>query len=272
MVGRGCFKQVGDSNLALISAGVAFFSMLSVFPALAALIALFGLISDPAVVSAQLEEVKVLLPEDVYALINAQVTGLITTSSDKLSWAGIISVLIALWTARAGVSAMMVGLNAVYGEPDPNAVWQYLKAFFLTIVLVCVGIVALLVVVVAPVVLAFFPLSGSGFVLIEVLRWVLAVVVLFIGVGLLYRYGPNRRGARVGWLTPGSTMAVISWVAVSVAFSYYVANFGNYNQVYGSIGAVIAMLVWLWIGSFLVLIGASLNAQLEICTHPKSTL
>lgn len=267
-VSRGCFAQIGDSNLALIAAGVAFFSMLSVFPALAALIALFGLISDPIVVAAQLEEVKVLLPQEVYELINAQVMGLITTSSDTLSWAGIISVLIALWTARAGVSAMMIGLNAVYGESDPNPAWHYLKAYLLTIVLICVGVIALLSVVVAPVVLAFVPLAGSGYFLIEALRWVIAVVVLFVGVGLLYRYGPNRHGVRVNWITPGSVIAVVSWAAVSVAFSYYVANFGNYNQVYGSIGAVIAMLVWLWIGSFLVLIGASLNAQYEVCSQP----
>lgn len=268
-VSRGCFAQIGDSNLSLIAAGVAFFSMLSIFPALAALIALFGLISDPAVVAAQLEEVKVLLPVEVYELINTQVTGLITASTDTLSWAGIISVLVALWTARAGVGAMMVGLNAVYGRSDPNAVWQYLQAYLLTIALVFVGIVALLMVVVTPVILTFFPLAGYSLLLIEALRWVIAVLVLFIGIGLLYRYGPNRHGARVGWLSIGSFIAVVSWVAVSVAFSYYVANFGNYNQVYGSIGAVIAMLVWLWIGSFLVLIGASLNAQVEICTQPR---
>lgn len=261
---KGCAKQASEGNLALIAAGVAFFAMLSVFPALAALIALLGLISDPVLVIAQMNELKALLPEDVYEIINAQIVGLVTTSTDRLSWAGLVSVLIALWTARAGVGAMMTGLNEVHDARNSTAARHYLRAYLLTISLVAVGIIALLTLVVAPVLLAFFPLGGFSLLIAEVLRWAIAIGVLFTGVGLLYRYGPSRSVTRVGWLSPGAAVAVFSWVMVSVGFSYYVANFGNYNQVYGSIGAVIAMLVWLWISSFVILLGASLNKQLEL--------
>lgn len=255
--------HVSENDLALISAGVAFFAMLSLFPALAALIAVLGLISDPVVVVAQLEEMRGLLPEDVYDIINVQVVSLVTASTDRLGWAGIISVLFALWSARAGVGAMIIGLNNVYQQRNRNMAKHYLRALLLTVMLVGVGIVALLTLVVTPVVLAFFPLGPLASFAIEVIRWTIAIAVLFVGVGVLYRYGPNRKVRNWSWLSEGALLAVISWAIVSVGFSYYVANFGNYNQVYGSIGAVIAMLIWLWISSFLVLFGASLNAQIE---------
>lgn len=256
-------KKIGPDNLGLISAGVAFFSMLSVFPALAALIAILSLIADPAVVVVQLQEVRGLMPTDVYDILDAQVVALVTTSSDTLGWAGIISVLVALWSARAGVGAMLHGLNVVYDTKTRGTWRHYMRALLLTVSLVGVGIVALLAVVIAPIILSFAALGSLTSVIIDLLRWGIAIAVIFAGIGLLYRYGPNRRPEKTQMLTVGSVFAAASWAAVSIAFSYYVTHFASYNEVYGSIGAVIAMLVWLWISSFLVLLGASLNAELE---------
>ncbi len=269
---KASLKQATEANLALISAGVAFFAMLSLFPALAALIALLGLISDPVVAIAQLENVRGLLPDDVYDILNSQVTGLVTARADTLGWAGVLSLLVAIWSARAGVGAMVIGLNTVYQERNRKAARHYAHALLLTVSLVAVGIVALLTVVVAPILLAFIPLGPFGNAVADISRWTVAVVVLFAGVGVLYRFGPNRRAQRIAWLSSGAILAVLSWAAVSVGFSYYVSNFGNYNQVYGSIGAVIAMLVWLWISSFLILFGAALNAQIERRTKSDSTV
>lgn len=269
---KASFAHVGENNLALVSAGVAFFSMLSLFPGLAALIALLSLVSNPAVVIAQLEDMRPFMPNDVYEILNSQVVSLVTASSDTLGWAGVVSLMLALWSARAGVGAMITGLNSVYKERDRGTAKHYFRALMLTIALVAVGIVALLSLVVIPVVLAFFPLGAVGTFLVDVLRWIIAIGVLFAGIGLLYRYGPNRRGARIRWLSVGAVVAVVFWAILSIGFSYYVANFGNYNQVYGSIGAVIAMLIWLWISSFLVLYGAALNAQIELRTKPDSTV
>lgn len=261
---KGSIALISESNLALVSAGVAFFAMLSLFPALAALIAVLGLIADPVFVVSQLEEVRGLLPNDVYDIINKQVVGLVTTRNDTLGWAGLLSLLVALWSARAGVAAMMIGLNSVYGTKNRNMVWHYLRALFLTLMLVVVMIVAVISLIVTPVVLAFFPLGLIGTFLVDALRWIVAVGVLLAGAAVVYRFGPNRRGAKMQWFSAGALLAVSSWIVLSVGFSYYVANFGNYNQVYGSIGAVIAMLIWLWISSFLVLLGGALNAQLEL--------
>lgn len=260
---RASFTHIGECNLSLVSAGVAFFSMLSLFPALAALIALLSLISDPVVVSTQLEEMRGLLPDDVFDIINAQVLKLVSASSDRLGWAGLISLLLALWSARAGVGAMIIGLNEVYGEPNRNTVGHYLRTLILTVALMAIGIVALLSLVVTPVLLALLSLGAFSTLLIEALRWIVMVLVLFAGIGLIYRFGPNRRQLGIEWLSVGAVIAVVFWVMLSVGFSYYVANFSNYNQVYGSIGAVIAMLTWLWISSFLVLFGAAVNAQIE---------
>ncbi|MEM9577902.1 MAG: YihY/virulence factor BrkB family protein [Pseudomonadota bacterium] len=256
-------RNIGPNNLSLIAAGVAFFSMLSIFPALAALIAVLSLIADPEVVVVQLEEMRELMPDDVYDILNAQIVGLVSTSTDTLGWTGLLSVMVALWSARAGVGAMIHGLNVVYDRAGRSTWRHYVRAILLTIALVGVGIVALLTVVIAPVVLSFFALGGFATVLIGLLRWSIAIAVIFIGIGLLYRYGPNRRPKRTRLVTPGSVFAATSWAGLSIAFSYYVTYFGNYNEVYGSIGAVIAMLVWLWLSSFLVLFGASFNAQLE---------
>ncbi|UWR22692.1 YihY/virulence factor BrkB family protein [Sulfitobacter sp. S190] len=260
---KGGVTQISDSNLALISAGVAFFAMLSLFPALAALIAVMSLISNPAVVVAQLEDMRGLLPREVYEIFNTQIVSLVTTSPDKLGVAGLVSLLAAVWSARAGVAAMMTGLNAVYKEPNRATASHYVRAILLTVALVGVGIVSLLTLVVAPVVLAFFPLGWVGTILVELLRWGIAISVLLAGVTVLYRFGPNRGKLHRRVLRPGVVFSVISWALLSILFSFYAANFGNYNQVYGSIGAVIAMLVWLWISSFLILLGAVVNAQIE---------
>lgn len=260
---RDGFLQISETNLALVSAGVGFFGMLSVFPAIAALIALLSLVSDPVVVIAQLEQMRGFLPNDVYEIFNTQIVSLVTASPDTLGWAGAISIVVALWSARAGVAAMMTGLNAVHGEKNRATVSHYVRAFLLTLALVGVGIVALITLVVAPVILAFFPLGGVAGLIAEALRWAIAVSVLLAGVSVLYRYGPNRSGQTPRAIKSGAFVAVVSWAVLSIMFSYYVANFGNYNQVYGSIGAVIAMLVWLWLSSFLILLGAVVNAQVE---------
>ncbi len=260
---RDALKLIGEENVSLIAAGVAFYGMLSLFPALAALIAVLSLISNPDVVLAQLTEMRDLLPEDVFKIISGQVTSLVTASSGTLGWTGFVSLMVALWTTRSGVGAMMLGLNIVYGEQNRKTARHFLRALLLTICLVFVGIVALLTVVVAPIVISFFPLGWLTVLLIDVVRLVIAIGVLLAGLGVLYRFGPNRRSAQLPWITPGAVLAVVSWVGVSIGFSQYVSNFGSYNQIYGSIGAVIAMLVWLWFSSFLVLLGAALNAQIE---------
>ncbi|XDA98134.1 YihY/virulence factor BrkB family protein [Sulfitobacter sp. LCG007] len=262
-------NDIINDNLMLIAAGVAFYSMLSIFPALAALIAVLSLIANPEAVVAQMQEVSELMPGDVYQIIHTQVVGLVNTSSDTLGWAGIVSLMLALWSARIGVGAMMNGLDTVFGNAPRSSVGHYIRALWLTAVLIGVGLFAVLMVIILPVVLKFIPLGFRTAAVIELLRWIAAVAVIFVGIGLLYRHGPNRVRKRPPWFSPGAVFAVLTWGAMSAAFNVYVKEFANYNEVYGSIGAVIAMQVWLWLSALAVLIGAVLNKQLEIVDTPE---
>lgn len=263
----GVYKAIDQKNLALISAGIAFYGILAVFPGLAAIIAIWALVSDPAIVDAQLDLMRGIIPDDAFRLLNAQVDKLVRTSSSSLGWAGLLSIFLALWSARSGVSALIRGLNTIHGTSNRGGVMHYLIALVLTACLVGVALVALTTIVIVPIVLAILPLGNFAGLMVELLRWSTAVTVLLMALSLLYRYGPNRPDHRMSWITPGSFLVVIFWVAASAGFSFYLSNFGTYNEVYGSIGAVIAMLMWLYISAFLILLGAALNVELARARH-----
>jgi membrane protein len=250
-------------HLGLIAAGVAFYGMFSIFPALAAVIALFGLVADPAIVISQLELIREFVPEGAYLILQSQIQRLLSAQTGTLGWATALSLSLALWSARAAVGALVRGINAVYGQPLRGGLWHIAVAFGLTIALIGVAITALLTVVIAPVFLAFLPVSWGTGVVLEVVRWGTAFFVLVVGLGLLYRYGPNRPRRELGLVSAGSLMVIVLWFAASLGFNFYLSNFGSYNEVYGSIGAVAAMLMWLYISAYLILLGAALNAILE---------
>jgi len=255
-------------HMTLIAAGVAFFGVFALFPGMAAFIALFGLLADPAIVEAQFQLLQEVIPAEAYDLISAQLDSLLAARSETLGWATVFSVLLALWSARAGVAALMRGLNAIHGGVNRSGLWHYVVAFSLTLCLLGIAIAALLMVVVAPIVLALVPLPGGTGVILSVLRWAALLVIILAALGLLYRFGPNRSGLkrpapRTAWLTPGAVFVVVMWLAASVGFSAYLSNFGSYNEVYGSIGAVAAMLMWFYISAYLVLLGAVLNSLFE---------
>ena len=260
----GVYKQIDEQNLSLISAGIAFFGMLAIFPGLAAIIAIFGLWSDPVVIQEQLSLLQGIVPDEILALLNDQLTRVLSAGTEALGWATGVSILLALWSARAGVGAMMRGLNTIYRAPSRSFFMAYVAAFALTLMLVVVALVAGAAVVVTPLVVAMLPLAVETKSWIDAMRWSAAVFVITGGISLIYRYGPRKRdGRRTPWLTAGAAFAVLMWVGASIAFSEYLANFGRYNEVYGSIGAVVALLMWLYLSAFLVLLGGALNAQLE---------
>lgn len=259
----GLKRRTDRANLSLVAAGGAFFAMLSLFPGLAAVIALMGFLAAPEVVDDQLGLLEDFIPDDAYALLKGQVQRLVRTSSSTLGWATAISTLAALWSARRGTDAVIRAVNAVYDAPMRGGVRAMAVALLITFALTLVVVVAILTMLVLPVVLAFLPLGPYAGLALQVARWALALAVVLSGIWVLYRFAPNTTGARVRWLNPGALLAVLVWGGGSWAFSYYLANFGNYNQVYGSIGAVIALLMFLYITIFVVLLGASLNAEIH---------
>ena len=249
-------------NISLIAAGVAFYAMLSIFPAVAAIIALWGFISDAALVESQLEVLRSFVPEDAFDLLSTQVHALVGANDSTLGWATVVSTLVALWTTRAGVGALINGLNAVYGTTPRSGFGSFIAAIALTLVLIAVALTALACVVIVPIVLAFLPLGEFTAQILFIARWALVIAVVLLGLSLIYHYGPNH-AARTGWVSIGAIFALMLWAIASVGFSYYLSNFGNYNEVYGSIGAVIALLMWFFISAYVVLLGGVLNAVLS---------
>jgi len=258
----GVVRDIGDKNLGLIAAGVAFYAMLAIFPGIAALIALWGLMSDPQVLIDQLDAIESILPPDVVRLIASQINALSNASGDQLGWAGLLSTLFAIWSARSGVASLMLGLNAIHDRQNRGSLRHYLISLVLTLALLGVSMVTMSAVVVVPVVFSIIPLGGATALLVEIFRWIAAIFVLQAALAVIYRFGPNNRGERLQWLTPGAVLAVLLWAVASYGFSLYLTNFANYNEVYGSIGAAIAMLIWLYISAFLILLGAEVNLHL----------
>lgn len=263
---------VGRDHLSIISAGVAFFCMLAIFPAMAALIAVYGLLADPAQVGDTLQALRPLLPPDVFQMIEDQIGALAAAGQTRLGVASLISLVLTLWSARAGVTALTEGLNVVYRETDTrNIVVQYLMSLVLTVAGLAVAIVALLTVVALPALLHFSDLGPLGRLLAQVAPLgVLGLASVFV-IGGLYRYGPHRAPARKRWLTPGAVLATVGWVAVSLALSLYVSRFANYNHTYGSLGAIVGLMFWLYASAFMVLLGAELNAEMELETAHDTT-
>jgi len=262
-VTRQVIDDLGEKNAGLISAGVAFYGLFAIFPGIAATISLFGLFADPFVVEAQLDLLQGIMPPGVFTLFETQIDGLLSAGSATLGLTTLISIGLALWSARTGVAALIRGLNAIFDRPNRGSIRHIFVALLLTICLVGTGIIALLMVVVAPVLLAIIPFDTDEALLLEVVRWTLVIAVLFVGLGLLYRYGPNRRFARLGWITPGAFVVIVVWLMMSAAFSFYVSNFGTYNEVYGSLGAVVALLFWFYLSAYLILVGGALNIALD---------
>lgn len=263
----------GQVHMGLIAAGVAFFGIFSIFPALAAIIAIFGLVSDPEVVLTQLNLLNELIPAEAYTLIKDQVTRLLTARSDTLGFATGLSLVIALWSARAGVGALVEGINAIHGTSERNGFVHAALAMALTLTLIAIAIVALLIVVVAPIALSMMQVHVQIGQILDWIRWATALFILMAALGLLYGFGPSSGPYhRRRWVTPGAVAVVVLWIGVSFGLSYYLANFGSYNEVYGSIGAVIALLMWLYLSAYLVLLGAALNlvlAEEQIGKKPR---
>jgi membrane protein len=257
-------QELNERNIGLIAAGVAFWGMLALFPAMAAIFAIWGFFADPLVIDDMLDVLAELLPEQAFLLIDRQVMRLATANDSTLGWTTLFSTGAAVWWSRAGTEALIRGLNAVYRRSNRMGMRQWLAPIFLTLAMGGVAIVALASVVVVPIIMAFLPPGTLTQSLLIASRWGIAAVVMVLGLGLVYRYGPNRDGfRRSGWLTPGVFVALGIWIAASLAFSFYIQNFNRYNEIYGTLGAAVILLLWLYISAYAVLLGGALNAKLE---------
>ncbi|MDV7143130.1 YihY/virulence factor BrkB family protein [Tropicimonas sp. TH_r6] len=269
---RAVGDGIGSRHIGLIAAGVAFYGLFAIFPAITSVVTLWGFFADPEIVADQLAAYEPMVPEEAYDILSSRVNAIASGPKEVLGWATALSIAAALWATRAGTAALIRGLNAVYEVPTRSGLWSTILALLLTLMLIAVALIAMASVVVAPVLLAFLPLGPYSGLAIDALRWLVGIGVVLLGIGLLYRFGPNRPDARSPLVSPGSVFAVCLWAIVSVGFSIYLENFSNYNEVYGSLGAVIAMLMWFYLSAFVVLLGGLINAESERLDTPPAPM
>ncbi|MEH2525595.1 MULTISPECIES: YihY/virulence factor BrkB family protein [unclassified Bradyrhizobium] len=258
------YERANDDRLLATAAGVVFFGLLAIFPAITALVSSYGLFADPRTIGANLQTLALMLPEGSFQIVQDQIARVLAKGNAALGGTFLFGLALALWSANAGVKAIIDALNVVYEVRETR---NFLKLNLLSLAFTTGGIVALLLMVGAVVV---FPLlfshlglpSGSGLIL-GLARWPLLLAVLLVALSLLYRFGPNRPAARWEWLGAGTLAAALLWIAGSAALSWYLSNFGNYNATYGSLGAAIGLMMWMWISATIVLFGAELNSEIE---------
>jgi membrane protein len=256
-------QRVFPDQYGLIAAGVAFYALLAVFPAIAALMALAGLFTDPDTVVGQLQSVVAFLPDQA-ALILLNQAQLVAGSSDNgLSLTLALGVGFAVYLSTRGTTSLIHGLNIAYETRETRGVVRFWgTVIFLTLALLSGILVLLLLLIGLPAALAFLPLDFGTAQLIRVLRWGLIAAIVVVGLAVLYRWGPARRLARRRFVTSGAVLAGALWFAGSQGFAIYAANFGNYNQTFGSLGGVIVLLTWLWLSAFVVMLGALLDSEI----------
>lgn len=266
------WRETSTDNISIIAASVGFYALLSIFPALIALVSVYGLVADPATVETQLRSMSGFLPPEAVSLLADWLHGFVQRSSSEFGIGLIVSVALALWSARYATSTMMTALNIAYEETEKrNLIWFNVVALALTVVLILFAVVALLLVAVLPAVIGLLPVPEAWRSAIALVRWPLLAAMVLIALAALYRYAPSRTEARWRWVSWGAGAAMLLWILGSVAFSIYVGRFGGYDKTYGSLGAVVVLLLWFWLSAYAVLVGAELNAEIERQTARDTT-
>ena len=259
-------------NMPIIAGGVAFFGFLSVFPALIAMISLYGLVASPETVAAQVEDLSAQLPDSAADLIGEQLTAITANSGSALTWSLVVSILAALWSASGGVGNIVTAVNLAYDEVETR---KFVKlkgtALMLTLGAIVFVLITFGLVAVVPVVLDALPLGVVGTILAQVLRWGLLLAVFAGALAVLYRVAPDRDAPKLRWVSLGSIVVTVIWALVSLGFSFYVDNFGSYDKTYGAIAGVIVLMLWLYLTCYLVLLGAEINSEAEHQTAQDTT-
>jgi membrane protein len=264
--------EVRDDRVGLMAAGVAFYAMLALFPALIAAVTLWGLVADPSEIQQTIDGVAGALPAGAAELVTTQLSRIADTSSQALGWTFAVSLVAALWSASSGTKGLMNAVNAAYDEPETRGFVRVRGlALALTIGLIFFGLLVVGLIAAVPVLLDQLGWGDTGRTIAAWGRWPLLVLALLVGLGAIYRFAPNRDQPRWRWLGVGTVVAVVIWLLASVGFAWYVENFGSFGETYGSLAGVIVLMLWFFLASFAILFGAELNAEVEHQTDRDST-
>jgi membrane protein len=268
---RTVLNFFGDQVM-LISAGVTLYLLIALVPALSTIVSIYGLFSETESISEQLSLLSGIVPAGGLDILRTELTRIAGESDQTLGWALILALAVAFWSASLGVNGLFVAMNVAYGEDEKRNVFLRTAGVLLfTVVSSVVVVVAIAAVVIMPAVLAIVPILGDADWVVRIASFLILGGLLLVWLGALYRWGPSREGARWRWITPGAAFAIVVILLVSVLFSWYVASFANFSASYGSLGALIGFLVWLWFSTIAVVMGAELNAEIERQTAIDST-
>jgi membrane protein len=267
------YGRFGHDRVLAIAAGVTFYALLAIFPAIAALVSLYGLFADPGTVQSHLNTLGSFLPGGALDIVGEQVKRIASKPGGTLGFGFVIGLGTALWSANAGMKAVFDALNIVYQEDEKRGFIK-LNLVSLTFTLSAIAFILLAMggVVVLPIVLKWLPIGGPVVEwTLSILRWPILLAGVMAGLAAVYRWGPSRDDAQWKWITPGSIFAAVIWVGGSMLFSWYVSKFGSYNETYGSLGAAIGFMTWIWLSTIIVLLGAEINAETEHQTEKDTT-
>jgi len=266
-------NQTSEDRLLAIAAGVVFYALLALFPAVTALVSCYGLFAKPDTINDHLSFLEGVMPAEAYSIVQDQIARVVAKGQAGLSVGFAIGLLLALWSANAGMKALMDALNIVNEEKEQRS---FVRLNLVSLTFTIAGIFAMLAavgaVVVAPLLLSPVGLAGMTEEIVRFARWPAFMIGMLLGLSVLYRYGPSRRAAKWQWISLGAVFATLTWFAGSAVLSYYFANFANYNATYGSLGAAIGTMMWMWMSAIVVLFGAELNSEIEHQTARDTTV
>lgn len=265
-------KETSTDNVSLIAAGLALYALLAVFPALAAAVSLYGLVSSPDQIASQIQNLAGVLPQQAADILRNALQNLASQQGQALGVGAILGILVALWSARKGMVALMTATNIAYDEEEERGFFRKLLVSLAFTIAAVVGVVLVVLLAVAvPLALQALGLPDIVQAAFSVLRWVVLWFLVVFALAVVYRFAPDRDEPKWRWVTWGSGIAATLWLVGSLLFSLYVQNFGSYGETYGALGGVVVLLLWFYLSAFIVILGAEINAELEHQTRRDST-
>jgi membrane protein len=265
-------REIKQDDVPLLAAGVAFFALLALVPALVALVSVYGLVADPADIQRNVEDVLAAAPTEVRDLVQSQLSSIVDSSPQGLRLGALAGLVVALWSASSGMKHLIAAVNRAYDEDETRGFVRLRGLSLILTIGAMVGLlVALYALVVAPNSISDEGSMGLLRTTLLVVRWPLLAIAAMVGLAVIYRYAPDRAEPRWNWVSIGAVFATLVWLAASVGFSIYSANFGRYNETYGALGAVVVMMLWLYISAYAAVAGAELNAEMERQTVRDTT-
>lgn len=266
------YRNIGEDRVMLVAAGVTFYALLAIFPAIAALVALYGLFADPSHIAGQVDALSGVLPSGALDVIRDQLNRVAAQGSSKLGAAFIVGLLVSLWSANAGMKSIFDALNLVYDEEEKRGFFKLnLVSLGFTVAAIVVVLLAIGCIVALPALFSSSAASGATKQIGQIARWPILLVIVGLALAFVYRYGPSRSTPRWRWVTWGSAFAAVGWVVVSILFSLYTASFADYNKTYGSLGAVIGFMIWIWLSTTVILLGGEIDGEMEHQTVRDTT-